>query len=251
MEEVKEKLDTLSQRIGLTWMGGMSFLVLAVVLLLGQVFMFDTLYWVITLIVSGLVFTALFVVDRDHWWGLIPAYGLIITGIFLAVGGDEYTTWAGSFWAFAICLPFVVIYATAPTRRRWALIPAYAMLVIGAGLLLADVLTAFWLPGYLLFCLALPFLAMYTSAKRQTWMLITGGILATIGAGYAVAAIEAFIPVFFAVCGVFLLARQVSRRRAQSAQVRREQAPAYGPEADRADFEPISAPASSSKASGD
>lgn len=243
MEKIREGLEARS-RIGLTWVGGIALLAFGAVLLLGQIFSMPTGYWAISLIASGVVFAAIFLLDQDHWWGLIPAYALVAGGVFLAVADDTDSSWAGIYWPLVIVAPFVAVFATNPKQRWWALIPAYSMLVIGVGMALINDLTDLWIPAFLSFAIAPPFFVVYAVDTKRAWALVTGGITALVGVGFAVAAMEIYILAILVVGGIFLLARLISWKRGQPAWLPHVQKPASGPEADRppADFEPVGAP---------
>jgi hypothetical protein len=238
MEKLNEGASLGPRRIRLTWLGMIALLILGGVLVLGQVLDADHTYWAITLIAASGVFAAVFVADRDHWWALIPAYALVMTGIYAILGGgtDPYDSWEAGYWALAVSVPFVVVFATSPKQRWWALAPAYFWLAGGLAVLLE--LDELWIPAYLTIATALPFFAAYAANRERTWLLITGGMLAALGIAYVAAAAELPVLAIVPVVGIFFLARMVSRQRERA---RAPEKPRYGPEADKppAEFEAL------------
>lgn len=79
--------------------------------------------WVLTSV--GLPFLYVYIKNKEHWWALVPAYTMFVTGAFLlAVPLLSIIGWASivAYWNFAIALPFGVVYLT-DRKQWWALIP--------------------------------------------------------------------------------------------------------------------------------
>ena len=98
-------------------------------------------YAVATIILAGvgLPFLFIFIADRQHWWGLIPALtmggialGVLFEGIG-AIGGEA----VGGFVVGGIGLGFLSIYVV-DRKQWWALIPGGVMGVLAFFLLLAT-----------------------------------------------------------------------------------------------------------------
>ncbi len=236
------------RRIRLTRLGMIALAVLGGVLAVGQITEANEVYWAITLLVSAGVFVAVFALDRDHWWALIPAYALAVTSVFLVLGGGmhRYGDWA-AFWTLAAAVPFFAVFATAPRRRSWAIIPAYFWLVVGVATLID--LSFFWAPAYLALVTALPFFGFYAINREQAWALVTGGVLVALSAGYAAAAADVPALAIIPVIGIFFLVRMISWQQKRTA--KQPPTPKYGPEADKppTEFDPLGA--SQARSAGD
>lgn len=253
MKEPAEKVSLELRRIRLTRLGMIALVVLGMALAIGQIIEADNIYWAIALMASGGMFVAVYALDRNHWWALIPAYALVVTGIYIAMGGGTYSydgysydNWAG-FWALAAGIPFLAIFVTGPRRRWWAMIPAYFWLVVGVATMID--LSFFWTPAYLTLVTALPFFGVYAINRERMWLLVAGGVLIALSAGYVAAAADVPVLAIAPVVGIFFLARMISRQ--QEHPTKQPPMPKRGPEADKppAEFEPLGAP--SARSGGD
>ena len=139
---------------------------------------------------AGLGAFGIYLTDRSDWGLLIPAYVLwaiagLVTLIELNILRDESIA---TYVLAAIALPFLVVFL----RNRdqwWALIPAYVLLAVGVmvGLLGLGMLTDLLVPAYVMFAIAIPFIAVYALTPKEWWALIPGGIMAIIGLAFLVA----------------------------------------------------------------
>jgi hypothetical protein len=70
----------------------------------------------------GLPFLYVYIKNNEHWWALVPAYTMFVTGLFIPAA--TFLGWASivSYWNFAFALPFGVVYLR-DRKQWWALIP--------------------------------------------------------------------------------------------------------------------------------
>lgn len=101
--------------------------------------------WVMATI--GFPFLAVYLLNRAHWWALIPAYTMAVIGamipLTLILNGFQIT----SYIMFAIAAPFFYVYL----RNRahwWALIPGGVMAALGGAFLLAG--AAYLIPAMMI-----------------------------------------------------------------------------------------------------
>ena len=89
--------------------------------------------------------------DREQWWPLIPAYGMLVNALMVGLieGGVLDDLLIPAYVNLAIALPFFYVYA----RNRqswWALIPGGIMAVIGLAFLLSEGFVQYVLPAVLI-----------------------------------------------------------------------------------------------------
>jgi predicted membrane protein len=98
----------------------------------------------------------------------------------------------------------------------WSLIPAYVLIVIGLMVALIElgILTDLLIPGYIMFAIAIPFLAVFARDTDNWWALIPGGVLAFIGIVFFVAeaALQFILPAFLILIGLWILVRGFFRK---------------------------------------
>lgn len=128
----------------------------------------------------GLPFLGIYLLDRKHWWALIPFYVLMaVVGIVVfaeRVPGEVI----GAYVLWSIALPFLVVYLINKSRK-WALIPASILAVIGFIPLMTIVFEGDTMGSMVLLVIALPFFVVYFMSGKSWWALIPAGILASIG----------------------------------------------------------------------
>ena len=132
---------------------------------------------------GGLVFLAIFILNNDNWWALIPGLALIALGtiIFMdkAIAGGV-GPWGGAIFLGLLGLAFWLIYLS-HQDYWWPVIPGGVLLTLaGVSLLPADD----ELVGVVFFLgLALTFGLVYILPKpagRLTWALYPAGVLALV-----------------------------------------------------------------------
>jgi len=175
-------------------LGGILLITLGTLLLLSN-FNIITMDWSLAIgpafAIGGLAFLAVYLLDRNNWWALIPGLVLIALGaiIFLEqVSENAADHWGGAIFLGAIGLSFWLIYLT-KTSNWWAIIPAGVL----SSLAVVTLVPENWLvSGSIFFIgLALTFAFVYILPKpegRMKWALYPAaglllvGILATLGA---------------------------------------------------------------------
>jgi hypothetical protein len=177
----------------------------------------DAWIWVAILALAGLGVFGVYLTDRSEWALLIPTCVLWVVALLVALTTlnalrDDFIA---TYVLAAIALPFLVVFL----RNRaqwWALIPAYVLVAVGlmVGLLEVGILNDLIVPAYVMFAIAIPFIAVFARDPRQWWALIPGGIMAAIGLSFLVAeaAVEYAGPVVLVLVGTWILVRQFTRR---------------------------------------
>lgn len=175
--------------------------------------------WASLLIASGLVFIGVFVVNRQHWWALIPGMTLLGVGIIPFLPA-EYTYLAGSIMLGAVGLSFFLIYIFHHVHW-WAIIPggvlltlafsAYLAFHIGetlSGIKIDEVVlgSAFFLGLSLTFLLVA---ILPNPSGRMKWALIPSAALllvALTAASFRLQQIMIYIwPVALVLTGIYLI----------------------------------------------
>ncbi len=138
--------------------------------------------WAILFGVAGLVFLAVFALDREHWWALIPGFTLLGLAGLIAFG-DQLDALGGTLFFIAIGLSFLIIYLF---KRDfwWALIPAGVLLTLALVAALSNVLPGEVVGGIFFLGLGATFGLLYllpTGEHRQKWAWIPGVVLAAMG----------------------------------------------------------------------
>lgn len=166
------------------------------------------------LVLVAAPFLAVYLRNREHWWALIPSFILFAIALMLLlttlnVLGDDLIA---PFILYAIAIPFLVVYFRNKKENWWALIPAYAMIVIGTmvGLIETRILGDMLIPAYIMLAIALPFFVVYFRNRENWWALIPGGIMAFIGLGFLLSEPVGrfFVPAALIVTGLWVLLRQ-------------------------------------------
>ena len=84
--------------------------------------------WASLLIAAGVVFLAVFALNRQHWWALIPGLTLLGVGIIPFLP-DVYTYLGGSIMLGAVGLSFFMIYLF-HHEHWWAIIPGGVLMTL-------------------------------------------------------------------------------------------------------------------------
>jgi hypothetical protein len=163
--------------------GGLLIL-LGVLSLISMVINFSAWIWFFALTAGGLVMLAVYRAGRSNWWALIPAYVLwaiagLLALITLGILRDEAIA---MYVLAAIALPFLIVFLR-DQGQWWALIPTYVLLAIIVLLALTSirVIKDEFVATYVLWVIAMPFLIVFLSDRRQWWALIPTYVLGVIG----------------------------------------------------------------------
>ena len=114
------------------------------------------------------------------WLGAV----LIVLGLLMLL--ERFGLFQGAaniFWGvifLAGALWFLYRFAAHTRHEWWAAIPGFALLGIGATILLSD-LVGNWSGFLFLGALGLGFFAVYFSDRKRWWAIIPGGVLITLG----------------------------------------------------------------------
>jgi hypothetical protein len=180
----------------------------------------SNLFWGFAFLFAGLVFLYVYLVDRKHWWALIPGFTLL--GIGATVALAELAPAAGEVGGGAltlggIALGFWVIYLT-DIDRWWAIIPGGVILTLAIATL-TDVFGAGFDGGSIFFLgMGVTFLLLWvlpTRGRSMSWALIPAVVLLAMGLLLSAAAaslINYLVPVLFIVIGAFFLLRTFATR---------------------------------------
>jgi hypothetical protein len=175
--------------------------------------------WASLLIAAGVIFLAVFALNRQHWWALIPGLTLVGVGIIPFLP-EEYTYLGGSIMLGAVGLSFLMIYLF-HHEHWWAIIPggvlmtlsfcAYLAFHIGdtvSGVQVDEIVlgSAFFLG------LAITFLLVAivpNPAGRMKWALIPSAALllaALTAASFRLQQIMVYVwPVALVLAGIYLI----------------------------------------------
>jgi uncharacterized membrane protein HdeD (DUF308 family) len=234
MEKQPEKPAT-----SLNWLWGGALIMLGLLFLANQLFNFDLTGLMIALGFAGVgvIFLAVYLVNHQQWWALIPFYIMeVIAGIILLSTTNLEGEIVAMLIMFAIGLPFLYLYL----RNRahwWALIPAYIMFAIGMFVFLASGrMDDNLLVTYIMFAIALPFFVVFLSNRANWWALIPGGVMAMIGLAFMAGSLVSYvIPGVLIVAGIFLLVRELASGGRRTAPIE----PKTGPETDKPQQPPM------------
>jgi len=153
--------------------------------------------WAIILWIAGLGFLSVFIADRNQWWALFPAFGLLIGGTVLFLENafpalpDDVS---GAIAMGGIGLAFLLIFLS-NFANWWALIPAGVLISSGAALLLSGFAPNLESGGLFLIGLGLTFGVIGlvpTEQGRMRWAFIPALVLLAIGSLILLASINLF-----------------------------------------------------------
>jgi hypothetical protein len=154
---------------------------------------FSATVWAAVFGVLGFFFLITYLLNGIEQWGwLFPA--LILGSISLIIfssGTALGEMLSGAPILLSIAAPFIVAYAINPQKRRWALIPAWVMLVLTAVVFLEPRMNENLIGAMVLFSIGLPFLAVFLMDKTHRWALIPFGVLSLVG---LIPLMELFVP---------------------------------------------------------
>jgi hypothetical protein len=175
--------------------------------------------WASLLIAAGVVFMAVFALNRQHWWALIPGLTLIGVGVIPFLP-DEYTYLAGSIMLGAVGLSFFLIYIF-HHENWWAIIPGGALMTLAfsaylafqigntiAGITVDEVVlgSAFFLGMSITFLLVA---ILPNPVGRMKWALIPSAallLMALTAASFRLQQIMIYVwPVVLVCAGIYLI----------------------------------------------
>jgi len=141
--------------------------------------------WVAMVVLSGLGVFAVSLTDRIEWGFLVTTYySLWAVAILIALAVLDIVpgTFIAIYVLVAIALPFLVVYLR-NRERRWALIPTYILLAIGAMLLLTEwyILPDAFVATFVLTAIGLPFLVGFLRDRTNWGALIHAYVLLVVG----------------------------------------------------------------------
>ncbi len=137
---------------------------------------------VLPLIAGGIALLALplliaWLINRDQWWMLIPAWVLLSLALLVVIIWLEfpYPQIIPLIILVQIAVPFLVAYLV-NRQNWWVVIPAYVMLVLAALTALTLLRTPEdMLAGIALIFVALPFWWIYMRDRSRWWALVPAG----------------------------------------------------------------------------
>ena len=142
-------------------------------------------FWMVVgllLVGMGGPFVGIYLRNHRRWGVLVPGYGLLMTGssiLFFGLGTPG--EWAVTVGLWVVALPFFVIFV-GNRRASWALLPAYLLWTLGAGLRLRATSDVYTVLPWMLWAGALPFWIAYLGDSERVWSAVVGGSLSVIGA---------------------------------------------------------------------
>jgi hypothetical protein len=86
------------------------------------------------LLLLGIGFFAIYIIERSRWWAIIPGGVLITLGIVSVLGSDFNPAASGAIFLLGLGLTFLLVAVLA--ALSWAYIPGVILLVIGIALAL-------------------------------------------------------------------------------------------------------------------
>ena len=172
--------------------------------------------WAIILGIGGLAFLSVFISDRNHWWALFPAFGLLIGGSIIYLE-NTFPTFpsdiAGAIVLGGIGLGFLLIFLSNITHW-WALIPAGVLFSLTAVFLLGAESAGVFLVGLGLTFGVIGFVP--TEQGRMRWAFIPALVLLVIGLVMLVASFNLFVllwPVGLIAAGLLIIYYVIRGRR--------------------------------------
>lgn len=153
--------------------------------------------WAILLAIGGLAFLSVFIADRNHWWALFPAFGLLIGGTIILlenISPDLPGDFGGVIAMGGIGLAFLLIFVS-NIANWWALIPAGVLISSGIALFLSNYSPGLESGGIFLVGLGLTFGVIGfvpTAQGRMRWAFIPAVVLLAVGALLLVASVDLF-----------------------------------------------------------
>lgn len=148
--------------------------------------------WAIVFAGAGLLFFVGYLVSGLRNWGLLfPAVGGGAIGltIWLAEAGTAGSI-VGGLFMLLISVPFWAAFLVDRRNNWWALIPGWAVVVIGLVAALSEAVAGELLGALMMLGIGLPFFVVYLRNRQNWWALIPAGVLTSVSATAALAGLE-------------------------------------------------------------
>jgi hypothetical protein len=140
----------------------------------------DVGMWIGAMALLILLPFSILIEDEDVWAWFIIAYELGAIILFVQLLGFQvlHNEFIAAFVFAAVALPLLVVYL-ANRRHGWAIIPVYTLLTVALLLCLvaAGILTAEFMPAYVLVPTAFGFIAEFFWDRSQWWAFIPAAIM--------------------------------------------------------------------------
>ncbi len=130
---------------------------------------------------GGVIFLAVFILNRENWWALIPGFALIAIGIIIYMGQSSETdvdALGGAVFLGLLGAAFLMIYIFHPDNW-WAIIPGGVLMTL-AGVTFLDQTYEALVGGVFFAGMAVTFGLVYILPKpagKLKWALYPAGIL--------------------------------------------------------------------------
>ena len=100
----------------------------------------------------GLPFLVVYLLNRENWWALIPAWVMLSIGVMVFLIDARFLDDLAipAYVMFAIALPFFFVFLRNRRSNRWALIPGGITGVIGLGFFAGTDLAQYVMPAVLI-----------------------------------------------------------------------------------------------------
>jgi hypothetical protein len=176
-------------------------------------------FWLIAFGGAGVVFTGVFLTNRENWWAIIPGFTLLGLAVLISdilPSGDA----SASIFLGSIGLSFWVIYL----QKRdfwWAIIPGGVLVSLALMILVGDSLGGTVQPAVLFLGMGITFLLVYllpNGEQRMRWALWPAFILGIMGLMFTLGAsgLAGYLfPVALILFGGWLVLRAVNRKNLQ------------------------------------
>jgi hypothetical protein len=116
------------------------------------------------------------------WWALIPGGVLASWGLASVLGSLGLPDAMVALVGFAgSALPFLYVFYLDRKKNWWALIPGGVMTFMGVVTALGQAVGEEWTDTFILWGIAVVFLAVFAVDRRNRWALIPAGVLAVVG----------------------------------------------------------------------
>jgi hypothetical protein len=174
------------------------------------------LLWVLVFVAGGVIFLYFFLINREHWWALIPGFTFVGIGALLGLteyGPKSLENLAAALLMASIGLSFWVIYLI-NREHWWAIIPGGVLFTVAVVVGLEDILVGDDVIVSVFFLgMALTFGAIAllpTPYGRMKWAWIPASVLFAIGIIFFSVAVSGFQfvwPAAIILVGLFILYR--------------------------------------------